>query len=94
MVATITASAETLVQQAPATVAGYLNAARRHIDEQFGDGYAAKHPELVAAFVQACAQDFDTAISAATRQAAAGSLTCISDSLDRVATAISELDVG
>lgn len=94
MIQTITASAEQLMEQAPMTVAGYLIAAKRHINEQFGPGYAEKNPVLVAAFVQACAQDFETALNAGTRQTVAGSITCISDSLDRVATAIADLDIG
>jgi hypothetical protein len=41
---------------APAdAVAGYLLAARRAIDAAFGEGHAARHPELVAAFLQAAA---------------------------------------
>ncbi len=41
--------------QAPVAVAQYLAAAREAIDAAFGDGHAARHPELVAAFLQACA---------------------------------------
>lgn len=41
---------------APAdAVAGYLVSARRAIDATFGEGHAARHPELVAAFLQAAA---------------------------------------
>jgi hypothetical protein len=41
--------------QAPAAVARYLTEAKAQIDAAFGAGHAAAHPELVAAFVQACA---------------------------------------
>ena len=41
--------------EAPDAVAHYLAAAREAIDAAFGDGHAAANPELVAAFVQACA---------------------------------------
>jgi hypothetical protein len=41
--------------QAPAAVASYLAEARAAIDATFGEGHAARHPELVAAFLQACA---------------------------------------
>jgi hypothetical protein len=40
---------------APERVTGYLVAARRAIDAVFGEGHAARHPELVAAFLQASA---------------------------------------
>lgn len=40
---------------APGAVAHYVAAARDAIDAAFGDGHAAANPELVAAFVQACA---------------------------------------
>ncbi len=48
---------------APANVAGYLAAARDAIDATFGEGHAAANPELVAAFVQACA--IETAVATA-----------------------------
>lgn len=41
--------------EAPLAVARYLEEARRAIDRVFGEGHAAANPELVAAFVQACA---------------------------------------
>lgn len=53
---------ENLMKQAGMTVHVYLMDAVRSIDGQFGDGYAAAHPELVAAFIQACAIDYATAI--------------------------------
>jgi hypothetical protein len=48
----------TLLRQAPMTAQNYFIDAVRIIDEKFGEGYAAKHPELVAAFMQVCASDF------------------------------------
>ncbi len=39
---------------APAEVEHYLWEAIESIDEKLGDGYAAKHPELLGAFIQAC----------------------------------------
>lgn len=42
---------------AAAHVGGYLAAAKESIDNLFGPGYAAGHPELVGAFVQACARE-------------------------------------
>lgn len=94
MIPTITASAETLASQAPKTAADYMAAAVRHIDTQFGAGYAKSNPALVAAFMQTCAQDFHTAVSTSVMQQLYGSVTAVSDSVDRIATAIADLDIG
>lgn len=37
---------------------GYLKTAQRCIDECFGEGYAAKHPELVATFMQVASAEY------------------------------------
>lgn len=50
-----------MVKQAPMTVDTYLREAVERIDGVFGDGYAKSHPELVAAFIAACVEDFSTA---------------------------------
>lgn len=42
---------------AAAHVGGYLAAAKESIDNLFGPGYAAGHPELVAAFIESCARE-------------------------------------
>ncbi|MDV6345186.1 hypothetical protein [Nitrosomonas sp. Is37] len=55
-------SASELVRQAGDAAETYLNYAARAIDTRLGDGYASKHPELVAAFMQVCVQDFEIAI--------------------------------
>jgi hypothetical protein len=60
----VSADADTLVRQASMTAAEYLDNGIRYIDDAFGDGYAKQHPELVAAFIRASAQDFHTAIMA------------------------------
>jgi len=57
----ITASWTSLMKQAPDTVEVYLQRAKEAIDESFGPGYAAKHPKLVSAFIQASAIEFQTA---------------------------------
>ena len=41
----ITASFDTLLKQAPMTAHSFMLSARNDIDEMFGPGYAAKHPE-------------------------------------------------
>jgi hypothetical protein len=45
--------------QAGTTAAVYLEKAIKSIDFHLGDGYAAKHPELIAAMVSAQVQDFN-----------------------------------
>jgi hypothetical protein len=45
------------VRQAPKTVAFYLAEAIDVIDRKFCPGYAAQHPELVGACIQAAATD-------------------------------------
>lgn len=61
---TIDAGNETLLRQAPMTANEYLLSAIDHIDAKLGAGYAAKHPELIAAFMQASAIDLGTAVIA------------------------------
>ena len=58
----ISADTDTLMRQAPATAAEYLREAVRAIDKQFEDGYASKHPELVATLIDVSAKDFNNAI--------------------------------
>lgn len=47
-----------LMKQAADTAGSYMARARAAIDESLGEGYAAAHPELVGAFMQAAAADF------------------------------------
>jgi hypothetical protein len=60
----ITANPKTLMRQAKYTAAEYLNAAVIEIDEKFGDGYAKKNPELIAAYMNTAALDYGSAIIA------------------------------
>ena len=71
----ITADHTTLMRQAPMTAHEYFHAAIKSIDDRFGDGYAQEHPELIAAFMQTAARDFQTAITARTMQDAAEQIT-------------------
>lgn len=81
----ITASFDTLVDQAPSTAAVYLRAAKREIDSVFGEGYATKNPALVAAFIQAAASDMNTATSSKVLGAA---LLQVSSTLSEIASAL------
>ncbi|WP_321346436.1 hypothetical protein [Halopseudomonas oceani] len=94
MVPTVDASFEVLVDQASGTAAHYMREAVREIDAQFGDGFAAANPGLVAAFMQTCAADFHSATNLAGLQRVGNDLSSISDSLDRVARAVDGLDIG
>jgi hypothetical protein len=40
----------------------YLECAVKSIDAKLGEGFAKKHPELIAAFMQTCAIDFGLSI--------------------------------
>lgn len=64
MTTTIAADSETLLKQAPWTARDYLMHAIHDIDEQFGEGYAKRNPELVGRYMQTCALDFGAAIIA------------------------------
>jgi hypothetical protein len=59
----ITASFTQLLEQASMTAKTYMCAARVDIDKEFGDGYSYEHPELVAAYMQTAASDYNTAAS-------------------------------
>ena len=50
-------SPETIMKQAGMTAQHWMCQGRDFIDEQFGDGYAEKHPELLAGFIAAAGSD-------------------------------------
>lgn len=57
----ITATFDQLVVDARHSTRGHLRDAIEAIDSAFGPGYAKSHPELVSAYIQACAHDFANA---------------------------------
>ena len=57
----ITASIETLVEQAPWTTKMYMREAIKDIDGFFGDGYAKENPVLVGQYIKTCSNDVLTA---------------------------------
>jgi hypothetical protein len=65
----------------------YLYAAVEKIDDQLGKGYAAKHPELIAAFMQTCVADFMCASILMASQHIGDEL---SDGLGTIANALEE----
>jgi hypothetical protein len=55
--------AQLFMEQAGSTANVYLHEAIKSIDQAFDeDGYAKKHPELVGAFIRACALDFHAVV--------------------------------
>ena len=80
---TIEASNGTLMRQAQGTADTYMLAAVRDIDEILGKGYAAKHPELIAAYMQTAAIDLGSAIIAR-------AIERVANNIDNAATTISE----
>ncbi|MCJ1959901.1 hypothetical protein [Novosphingobium mangrovi (ex Hu et al. 2023)] len=61
----ITASPETLMNQAGMTVEVYLNQALRLTARNFGDEFAENNPEFVSQLVMAMASDYGHSIVAA-----------------------------
>lgn len=51
---------EELMRQSSSTAHDFMRRAIDSIDTLMGEGYAAKHPELIGAFIQASAMDFHT----------------------------------
>ena len=51
-------NAADLMEKAHMTAYEYMRHAKLDIDAQFGAGYAAAHPELVAAYMQTAALDY------------------------------------
>lgn len=49
-----------LIKQASDTANQYMIDAIRMINSKLGDGYAQAHPELIAAFMQTAAHDYQT----------------------------------
>lgn len=79
----ITTDYDTLVGQASGTAFDYMVEAKKNIDRTFGEGYAVKHPELVAAFMKTAGEDYNTAVLAIAVQEA-------SDKIESALHAIAE----
>lgn len=78
----------TLMRQAPATIALYLGEARKAIDAEFGEGYAKKNPDLLAAFVKASAQDFHSASMGVAAQHVADAIDRVSETAQAISDAL------
>jgi len=53
-----------LEQDAMNSAETYFKRAIKVIDKKFWDGYAEKHPELIVGFMNCCATEFQTLVSA------------------------------
>jgi hypothetical protein len=53
-----------LLNQATDTATTYFSRAIKVIDSEFGEGYSAKNPDLVAAFMKTACADYNTAATA------------------------------
>ena len=84
----ITADSMTLMKHAHMTANEYFIHSVEYIDNVFGEGYAEKHPELVAEFMRTAAIDFMTASITAGIEGVAESLEKIAESIDGVANSI------
>ena len=70
----VSANAETLMRQSGMTAQNYLRYALEAIDAEMGEGQARKNPQLVAAFIAACASDMHTTFIAQTLQESTAAL--------------------
>jgi len=71
--------ANEMMYQATGTAGLYMEAAKRQIDQVFGDDYAKNHPELVAKFMEVANADFCNAMTLQTVQ---GAVRALIDQLD------------
>lgn len=81
----ITADITTLFDQSLDTAKTYMREAISCIDAAFGDGYAAKHPELVGSFMTTAATDFQTMILGKTIPDALLAFTMSAQALEAIA---------
>ena len=90
----ITANFHNLLNQASSTTHEYMIEGQDRIDKMFGEGYAKKNPELLAAFMQSAATDLHGSVFAQQVTDAIDKLTESLDSslLNITANIESELD--
>jgi hypothetical protein len=79
---TVSANWTTLLNQAAYAPHLYMTQAKENIDKLFGEGYAKQNPQLVAAYIQVAATDFQTAAIAIASQNIQYGLKEIAESLN------------
>jgi hypothetical protein len=77
----IQASPESLLRQAKFTAQEYMVDAITEIDALFGEGYAKKHPSLVAGYMNTAALDFASSIQCKSTE----------EALELIATSLSDI---
>src|SRR5208282_2161180 len=85
------ASFTELFEQGDITATAYMRNARENIDKEFGKGYAAEHPELVAAYMNAAVKDLGNSYTLKVAQGIARTafnhIDDLTETVDRLAAA-------
>ena len=80
----ITASLPDLYSQAFETARECFGKAIRVIDEEFGEGYSKKHPEIVGMYMQTIVADLNTSVIGKKLQEIGDSLDCIAENIQYI----------
>jgi hypothetical protein len=83
----ISADNDTLLEHVPVTTDQFLDHAIGALDERYGVGYAKLNPNLVAAYLRACTDNFAAAILARAIEA-------IEDDIAKFVTAMTQIQNG
>ena len=79
-------SSDNAMRQAPATIQLYMNEGIKMIDASLGEGYAKRNPELLAAFLIACAHDFHSST-------VNDAVYAVTDELEIIGNAVGEINL-
>jgi hypothetical protein len=82
---TISANFDQISEDCARGVSRYLEIAIKSIDDQFEEGYAEDNPDLVGAFLNACAQSEHAAYTIIASQKIARALRRVTDEIDEIA---------
>lgn len=74
---------DTLMRQAPSTIALYMNELADAMDQRFGENFSGKNPLLLGTLVQAAAMDYQTACHQMAADYIREGLEAISDALEK-----------
>ena len=58
----VTGNVAEVIESSEHNISRFLLEAVKHLDRQFGKGYAKKNPNLVGQYIAACSADFNNAI--------------------------------
>ena len=82
----VTASINTLFDQASKTAGTYFDDAIRNLDNEFGEGYAKENPSLVGDFMKVCERDFSSSVLNVKLQEIRDVLINVSDNIEYLST--------